>query len=186
MSISENYIFFLNHSTLLYLIFFILLQKKVEQRGLPFVVVNAGVSGDTTSGGLRRINWVLRQPADVLVIALGGNDGLRGIPPSVTQSNLCALIDHARELAPGVRVILAGMQMPPSMGEDYTKAFRELFPEVAQSRKTERIPFLLEGVGGRVELNQLDLIHPTAEGQRIVAANVWKVLDPILDRSATR
>lgn len=158
------------------------LQKKVEAAKLPYTIVNAGVSGDTTSGGLRRIKWALGPGADVLVIALGGNDGLRGIQPKQTEDNLTAIIDQAREKAPGVTILLAGMQMPGNMGADYTTAFQALFPKVAKAKNVTLVPFLLEGVGGDPKLNQPDQIHPTAEGQKIVAENVWKVLEPVLKK----
>lgn len=157
-----------------------LLQKKVREAGFPHQVVNAGVSGDTTAGGLRRVDWVLRQPVDVLVLALGGNDGLRGISPSLTRSNLVAILDKTRAKHPSARLVLAGMQMPPNMGEDYTREYREVFPKAAELRNASLIPFLLEGVGGRPALNQPDQIHPTAEGQVIIAETVWTVLKPVL------
>ncbi len=156
------------------------IQRKMAAAGLDWKVVNAGLSGETTSGGLRRLDWILRQKVDVFVIALGGNDGLRGITPEVSRQNLQAMIDRIRAKQPGVTVVLAGMQMPPNMGPDYTTAFRKIFPELAAANRTPLVPFLLEGVGGIPELNQADQIHPTAEGQRKVAANVWSVLQPLL------
>lgn len=162
------------------------LQKKVEASKLPYTVVNAGVSGDTTSGGLRRIKWVLGSGADVLVIALGGNDGLRGIQPKQTEENLTAIITQAREKSPGITILLAGMQMPGNMGPDYTTSFREVFPKVAKDKDAKLIPFLIEGVGGDPKLNQADQIHPTAEGQKIVAENVWKLLEPVLKERAKK
>lgn len=161
-----------------------LLQRRVDEAGWPFEVVNAGVSGDTTAGGLRRLNWLLRRPVDVLLIELGGNDGLRGIPPEATRSNLVAIIDRARERQAGVRVVLAGMQMPPNMGEDYGRKFREIFPSVAAEKEVVLVPHLLEGVGGRPDLNLPDLIHPTALGHGWVASNVWSVLKPVLAEAA--
>jgi acyl-CoA thioesterase-1 len=157
-----------------------LLQRKIDAAGLPYRVANAGVSGDTTAGGLRRVAWALAQGADVLVVALGGNDGLRGIPPEQTEQNLSGIIDKAREKNPALRVVVAGMQMPSNLGEDYTRAFQQLFPKVAQAKKATLVPFLLEGVGGDEKLNQADRIHPTAEGQAKVADNVWKVLQGVL------
>jgi acyl-CoA thioesterase-1 len=157
-----------------------LIQKKIEGAGLDYRVVNAGLSGETTSGGLRRLDWTLRQQVDVFVLALGGNDGLRGVSTDVTKRNLQTMIDRIRARYPGVIVVLAGMQMPTSMGPEYTTAFRQLFPDLAAANKTPLVPFLLEGVGGIAELNQPDLIHPTAEGQKIVAANVWAVLESVL------
>lgn len=157
-----------------------LLQQKIDQAQLPYIVVNAGVSGDTTSGGLRRVDWVLRQPVDVFVLALGGNDGLRGIAPSITRSNLTAILERVHTRYPKARLLLAGMQMPPNMGTDYTAAFQALFPQVAKQQQAALIPFLLEGIGGKPEFNQPDLIHPTPLGHQKVAENVWQVLRPIL------
>jgi acyl-CoA thioesterase-1 len=157
-----------------------LLQQKVDAAGLPFTVVNAGVSGDTTAGGLRRLDWVLRQPAEVLVLELGGNDGLRGLAPEATRSNLVAIIGKARAKNPETKVVLAGMVMPDNMGEAYNRKFQAIFPEVAQEQKVALIPFLLAGVGGLTELNQPDQIHPTAKGHALVASNVWVTLEPVL------
>lgn len=159
-----------------------LLQKKVDEAGLNYTVVNAGVSGDTTAGGLRRMDWLLKRKVDVLVLELGGNDGLRGIPVAATRTNLQTIIEKAKKKYPDVKIIVAGMQMPPNMGEEYNKAYRETFPEVAKANHAELIPFLLEGVGGNPELNQADHIHPNVEGHKIVAENVWKVLRPVLEK----
>ena len=159
-----------------------LLQKKIDAAGLKFTVVNAGVSGDTSSGGLRRIDWLLKRRVDVLVLELGGNDGLRGIPVGVTKTNLQAIIDRTKQKNPRAQIVIAGMQMPPNMGADYTTNFAKLFPELAKANNAALVPFLLEGVGGKPELNLPDLIHPTAEGQKIVATNVWNVLKPVLER----
>lgn len=157
-----------------------LLQKKIDAAGLPYTVTNAGVSGDTTAGGLRRVNWALGQGGDVLVVALGGNDGLRGISPKQTEENLSGIIDKAREKQPAVKVIIAGMQMPDNMGAEFTAQFKELFPKVAKEKNASLVPFLLEGVGGIESLNQADRIHPTPEGQEKVADNVWKILEAVL------
>lgn len=157
------------------------LQKLLDEAGVNFSVVNAGVSGDTTAGGLRRIDWSLKRRVDVLLIELGGNDGLRGIPVEVTRTNLQGIIDRARKKYPDVQVVIAGMQMPPNMGEAYNEAFQKLFPQLAQANNAALIPFLLEGVGGKPKLNQADGIHPTAEGHGLVAQNVWKVLKPLLE-----
>lgn len=159
-----------------------LLQKKIDAAGLKFTVVNAGVSGDTSSGGLRRIDWLLKRRVDVLVLELGGNDGLRGIPVGVTKTNLQAIIDRTKQKNPRAQIVIAGMQMPPNMGADYTTEFAKLFPDLAKANNAALIPFLLEGVGGKPELNLPDLIHPTAEGQKIVATNVWNVLKPVLEK----
>ena len=160
-----------------------LLQRRIEEKQLPYHVVNAGVSGDTTAGGVRRMPWLLKQKIDVLVIELGGNDGLRGISPEETRANLEKIISLAREKQPGVRIVLAGMQMPQNMGTEYNQKFRELFTAIAKEKKTELIPFLLEGVGGKPDLNQPDRIHPNPEGHKIVASNVWSVLEPLLTAS---
>src|SRR5436190_9432373 len=144
-----------------------LLQKKIDAAGLKYEVVNAGVSGDTTAGGLRRIDWLLRRKIDVLVLELGGNDGLRGISPATTRTNLQTIIDRTKAKYPEVKVVVAGMQMPPNMGQEYTAAFRTIFPEIAATNKAVLVPFLLEGVGGKPELNQPDQIHPNPEGHRI-------------------
>jgi len=157
-----------------------LLQQRIREKRLPYELVNAGVSGDTTASGVRRLPWLLRRRIDVLVIELGGNDGLRGISPEETRSNLEKMISLARAKYPDVRIVLAGMQMPASMGADYAKKFRDLFASVAKEQKTELIPFLLEGVGGRPELNQPDRIHPNPAGHKIVADNVWAVLERML------
>jgi acyl-CoA thioesterase I len=157
-----------------------LLQKKIDAAGLPYTVINAGVSGDTSADGLGRIDWLLRRKIDVLLLELGANDGLRGIPPAATRTNLQAIIDRVREKYPQARVVIAGMRMPPNLGERYTSAFAAIFPELARKNRAVLIPFLLENVGGRKELNQEDQIHPTAEGHEIVAENVWKVLKPVL------
>lgn len=162
-----------------------LIGKRIDSLGLPYKVINSGLSGETTAGGKSRISWVLRQPADVFVLELGGNDGLRGLPLSATRENLQAIMDTVRHKNPATKIIIAGMQIPPNMGTTYTKAFRELFKELADKNKAILIPFLLENVGGIPRLNQSDGIHPTAEGHRIVANTVWKVLEPVLKEGET-
>jgi acyl-CoA thioesterase-1 len=155
-----------------------LLQKKIDAAALPYTVKNAGVSGDTTSGGLRRIDWALcSEGADVLVVALGGNDGLRGISPGQMSKNLAGIIDKARAKSPGIKVLVAGMQMPENFGAAFTTEFKAVFPEVAGEKKAVLVDYLLAGVGGDEKLNQPDRIHPTAAGQQIIAENVWKVLE---------
>lgn len=161
-----------------------LIQEKIRQENLPFKVVNAGLSGETTAGGLRRIDWLLKQQVDVLVIELGGNDGLRGIAPSETEKNLQGIINKMRKKNPNAQIILAGMQAPPNMGSNYTEKFRALFAALAKKNSIELIPFLLEGVAGNPRLNLPDGIHPTAEGHQIVAETVWKTLKPVLSRTA--
>ena len=162
-----------------------LLQEQVKAAGLKdIVVLNGGVSGDTTAGGLRRMKWLMKKRIDVLVIALGGNDGLRGIAPEETTRNLQEIIETARASNPKIELILAGMEMPDNMGEAYTKAYRAIFPSVAKKNGIALIPLLLDGVGGVQELNQPDLIHPNEKGQKKVSATVWKALKPVLEKIA--
>jgi len=156
------------------------IQQRIDSEHLPWRVVNAGLSGETSAGGLRRVDWVLRQEADVFVLELGGNDGLRGIAPEVTRANLQAIIERVRSRQPNARVVLAGMRMPSSMGPEYAEAFRSIYPELARRNGLILVPFLLEGVAGRQNLNQPDGIHPTAEGDMVVAELLWKTLKPIL------
>lgn len=157
-----------------------IIQKKIDSLNLGYKVINAGLSGETTAAGKNRIDWVLKQNVDVFVLELGANDGLRGIPISETRNNLQDIIDFVREKNPETEIILAGMQIPPNMGPEYTSEFRNIFPELAEKNDVHLIPFLLEDVAGNPELNQQDGIHPTAEGQRILAENVWEQLRPIL------
>lgn len=157
-----------------------LLQRRADEARLPITVINAGVSGDTTAGGLRRLDWLLRRPADILLVELGGNDGLRGLPTAATRTNLSAIVRKARARNPSAAVVIAGMQMPPNMGETYGTQFLEVFPAVAREEKTQLIPFLLEGVGGLPELNQPDQIHPTAAGHQVIASNLWIHLEPVI------
>ncbi|NEW78307.1 MAG: arylesterase [Gelidibacter sp.] len=156
------------------------IQGKIDSLSLPFEVVNAGLSGETTASGKNRINWVLNQKIDVFVLELGANDGLRGVPLKETKSNLQAIIDVVKEKNPDTKIVLVGMEIPPNMGEAYTSEFRNLFPDLAKKNNLTLVPFLLQNVGGIKELNQPDGIHPTAEGQIILANNVWKVLKPVL------
>jgi acyl-CoA thioesterase-1 len=142
----------------------------LKREGLPVHVVNAGVSGDTTAGGLRRLDWLLRQSPDVLVVGLGGNDGLRGLEPRASEENLRVIVRKAREA--GASVLLLGMLIPPNYGPEYTRQFREIYPRLAGEFGVPLVPFVLEGVGGDPDLNQPDGIHPTAEGHRVVAENV--------------
>ena len=157
-----------------------LVQKKIDAAGLPWRVVNAGLSGDTTAGGLRRLNWILRQKVNVVVIELGANDGLRGIAPDVTQDNLKKMIEGIRTHAPDATIVLAGMRVPTNLGPEHTKQFAAIYPALAKECGVALVPFLLDGVGGRPELIQADGIHPTAEGQAILATNVWAVVGPLL------
>ena len=155
--------------------------------GTPIRAVNAGVSGETSAGGLRRLDWVLRAPLDVLVLELGANDGLRGQDPFALEDNLTEIVRRTRTRYPGVRVVLAGMEAPPNLGPLYTSAFRSIFSAVAEQEGAALVPFLLDGVAGVPALNQSDLIHPTAEGHVVLAENVWEVLGPVLtELEATR
>ena len=157
-----------------------LIQERIEADKLDWRVVNAGLSGETTAGGLRRVDWILRQHFDIFVLALGGNDGLRGIDPALSRDNLQKIVDRVRAKNPQVKIVLAGMQMPAAMGRDYAQQFERVFPAVAEKNGVPLVPFLLEGVGGRIDLNQADRIHPTARGHAIMAETVWKVLRPLL------
>jgi acyl-CoA thioesterase I len=156
------------------------IQEKLDSMNLPYKVVNAGVSGETSSGGRSRIDWILKQRVDIFVLELGGNDGLRGIPITETKKNLQAIIDKVKQKYPAVKIIITGMQMPPNMGRKYTTEFRSMFPDLAKQNNISIVPFILEGVGGNAGLNQSDGIHPTAEGHRILANNVWSVLKDLL------
>ncbi|MGB3778526.1 MAG: arylesterase [Tunicatimonas sp.] len=159
-----------------------LIQQKLDSLGYDYRTVNAGLSGETTASGLSRLDWVLeRQPVDIFVLELGANDGLRGIEPTETQRNLAAIIDQVRAANPQVAIVLAGMLVPPNMGNAYTERFQQVFPAVAEAKDVTLIPFLLEGVAGDPELNQADGIHPTAPGQKIVTENVWTALKPLLE-----
>lgn len=153
-----------------------LIQQILDSLGYSYQVINAGLSGETSASGVNRIEWVLRAPVDILVLELGGNDGLRGIDPQVMKNNLQEIIDIARREYPQITIILAGMEAPPNMGQDYINAFRNVFPQLAEENQLPLIPFLLEGVGGEVEFNLPDGIHPNEKGHEMVASNVWKVL----------
>lgn len=157
-----------------------LIQGRIDSLKLPYTVVNAGLSGETSAGGKSRIGWVLRQRVDIFVLELGANDGLRGIPVPGTISNLQAILDSVKTKYPSARLVLAGMQLPPSMGNKYASDFRAAFKDLANKNKVYLIPFILEGVGGVPELNQQDGIHPTPKGHRIVEENVWRVLKGLL------
>jgi acyl-CoA thioesterase-1 len=157
-----------------------LIGQKVDSARLGYTVVNAGLSGETTAGGRSRVGWILRQPVDFFILELGANDGLRGLPLADTRRNLQAIIDTVRLKSPQAHIILAGMQMPPNLGKAYAADFSKIYPELARKNNATLIPFLLEGVAGHVELNQKDGIHPTAEGDRIIAKTVWQVLQPLL------
>lgn len=155
-----------------------LLEDRLRRAGLPYRVVNAGVSGDTSAGGLRRLDWVLRSRPEIAIVALGANDGLRGVPVATLRDNLTAIVTTLQ--ARGVRVLLIGMRLPPNYGRVYADAFAETFRLVARRTSTAFLPFLLDGVGGEPSLNQADGIHPNAAGHRVVAERVWPALEPLL------
>jgi len=159
------------------------IQKKLDSLGYEYTVVNAGLSGETTASGRNRLPWVLKQDVAVFVLELGANDGLRGIPLEETRSNLQAIIQLVREKNPGTAIILAGMQIPPNMGPEYTTEFRRIFPDLAREYHTALIPFLLKDVGGVPELNQDDGIHPTKKGHLIIANNIWPIIEGVLQTS---
>ena len=158
-----------------------LLQKKMDAAGLNFEVINGGVSGDTSAGGLRRIEWYLRRRIGRADPGTGRQRRFARVPLTATRTNLQAIIDAARKAWPDIKIVIAGMRMPPNLGQDYTDAFEKIFPALARENHAALVPFLLEGVGGKPDLNAPDQIHPTAEGHRIVAENVWKVLKPALE-----
>ncbi len=151
-------------------------QRKIDSAHLPYKVINAGVSGETSAGGRGRINWILRQKVDVFVLELGANDGLRGLPVSATTANLQAIIDTVKAKCPNAKLVLLGMQVPPNMGAIYVANFKAIFPQLAAKNNMALVPFLLKGVGGVPALNQKDGIHPTAAGAKIVGQNVWEIL----------
>jgi acyl-CoA thioesterase-1 len=160
-----------------------LIERKLRDEGLPFDVVNAGVSGDTSAGGLRRLEWSLQGDVRVLVVALGGNDGLRGLPASELRQNLSQIIDRAE--ARHIPVLLAGMEAPPNFGDAYTRDFRAVYRDLARDRQVRFIPFFLQGVAGQATMNQADGIHPTPEGHRVIADLVWRELRPMLTNAST-
>jgi acyl-CoA thioesterase-1 len=160
-----------------------LIQGKIDSAGLGFRVVNAGVSGETSAGALRRVDWLFRAPLAVLVLETGGNDGLRGLPTDTLRANIQAILDRAKQLRPKPKLVLIGMRMPPNYGLDYSSRFQKVYRELARENDAALVPFLLEGVGGNPALNQPDGIHPTAEGQRKVAETVWRVLEPVLRKA---
>jgi acyl-CoA thioesterase-1 len=158
-----------------------MIQRMIDSAGLGYDVINAGVSGETSSALLRRLDWLLRQPAGIIVIETGANDGLRGVPVETMRSNIQAIIDRIRATRPDARLALIQMEAPPNLGGAYTRGFREVFPELAAKNRIELLPFLLDSVAGHRELNQSDGIHPNLDGERIVARNVWRGLKPLLE-----
>jgi acyl-CoA thioesterase-1 len=163
-----------------------LIQRTIDSLHLPYTVVNAGLSGETSAGGLRRIGWLLRQPVDVLHLELGANDGLRGIPVADTRKNLSAIVDSVRAHNPRTIIFLAGMMAPPNMGPEFTNGFKELFPQLAEEKNLVLVPFLLQDVAGVAQLNQTDGIHPLPQGHVRLARNVWQVMGPVLQQEAAR
>jgi acyl-CoA thioesterase-1 len=160
-----------------------LIERRLRDAGHAYEIVNAGVSGDTSAGGLRRLEWSLEGDVQVLVVALGGNDGLRGLPPAQLRENLARIIETAQ--ARGIDVILAGMEAPPNFGATYTQQFRDVYRDLAEQYSVPLIPFFLEGVAGVPSLNQSDGIHPNREGQRRIADTIWQALRPVIDSHAT-
>lgn len=158
-----------------------LVEKRLNKAEKVATVVNAGLSGETSAGGVTRLNWVIRQPIDIFVLELGANDGLRGLPLDQTKKNLQQIIDRVKAKYPDVKIVIAGMMVPPNMGPEYTANFRKIFPELAQKNNATLIPFLLQDVAGNEKLNLGDGIHPNPEGHRIVAENVARIIAPLLD-----
>jgi acyl-CoA thioesterase-1 len=161
-----------------------LIQQKLDESGLAYEAVNAGVSGETSAGARRRIDWLLRQPVAVLVIETGANDGLRGLEVDSLRSNIQAIVDQARRHTPPPTIVLVGMRAPPNLGLSYARRFEQVYGELAEKNDLPLVPFLLDGVAGRTALNQADGIHPTAEGQRRMAETMWEVLEPVLRRGS--
>jgi len=157
-----------------------LIEDRADSLGLAVEAVNAGVSGETSAGGVRRVDWILQRSFDIFVLELGANDGLRGIDPDHTRDNLQQIMDKVREGRPEATIVLTGMEAPPNMGEDYIREFRQIYRDLAESNDVVFMPFILEDVAGEPDLNQADGIHPTAEGHRVIAGNVWKVIEPLL------
>lgn len=157
-----------------------IIDRKLNSNSDQYKIINAGLSGETTAGGLNRLDWILKEPVDIFILELGANDGLRGLPLSQTESNLQQIIDKVKEKNPNVEVIIAGMMVPPNLGEDYTENFRSIFPRIAKKNNAALIPFLLQGVAGNENLNLADGIHPNVEGHKIVANNVLEVIRSLL------
>ncbi len=157
-----------------------LINDKMDTSGYDYQVINAGLSGETSAGGLSRIDWVLNTVPDVFVLELGANDGLRGLDLAESKINLQGIIDKVKKANPEVHLVIAGMEMPPNLGKTYTDSFRKIFQELASENEAVLIPFILEGVGGIPKYNLPDGIHPTAEGHMIIAKNIWQYLEPVL------
>jgi len=157
------------------------IQEKIDDSGLKHNVINAGLSGETSAGGLRRVDWILQRHIDIFILELGGNDGLRGLDPDMTKSNLAGIMDKVKTKYPDADIILTGMEAPPNLGETYTNRFRAIYRELSQEYDVVFMPFILEDVGGNPDLNLPDGIHPTPEGHRIIADNLWEYLEPLLE-----
>ena len=157
-----------------------LIQQKIDEKNTNYTVINAGLSGETSAGGLSRIDWVMSQSVDIFILELGANDGLRGLPLESTRNNLQGILDKVKQKYPNVKIVIAGMMVPPNMGETYSNEFIKIYPELAGKNNAVLIPFLLDGVAGSPDLNLADGIHPNVEGHQIVADNIWSVLKSIL------
>jgi len=184
-STRKNIVFFGNSLTAAYQLspeqgFVAIIQRRIDSLQLPYRCVNAGISGETTADGKSRVGWVLRQPVDIFVLELGGNDALRGLPIGQSRENLGAIVDSVRLQYPNCQLVIAGMLAPPNLGATYTRAFQSMYSDLAQRNRAALIPFLLENVGGMPTLNLEDGIHPNIAGQKIVAENVWRILQPLL------
>lgn len=158
-----------------------LIQDRIDSLGLNYEVINGGLSGETSAGGLRRIDWTLQRDIDIMILELGGNDGLRGIDLNSTKENLQQIINKVKAKNPDAEIILAGMQVPPNLGQDYTKQFETIYPELAEENDLPLIPMIMDKIGGNEELMQSDGLHPTPEGHKVIAETVWEVLRPFLD-----
>jgi acyl-CoA thioesterase I len=183
---TKNIVFFGNSLTAAYRLdpsqgFVHLLQQRLDSLELPYKAINAGLSGETTAGGRERLEWVIRQPLDIFVLELGGNDALRGIAPTASYENLDAIITAVKTKYPAAKIVIAGMMAPPNLGPDYTAAFNGMYPRLAEKHNAALIPFLLKNVGGIPELNLSDGIHPNEEGQKIVEENVWNILKDLVN-----
>ncbi len=181
----KNIIFFGNSLTAAYGLdpskgYVALIQQRLDSLGLPYKAINAGLSGETTAGGRERVAWVIQQPVDIFVLELGGNDALRGLEPTASHENLEAIIQTVKTKYPEAKIILAGMEAPPNMGQEYTSQFRKMYADLAKKHNVSLIPFFLANVGGIAELNQADRIHPNEKGQYILLENVWQVLKGML------
>ena len=157
-----------------------LVEQMAARSGTPIAAINAGLSGETSAGAVRRIEWTLRQPVDIVIIETGGNDALRALNPDSLEANLRAIVDRVKKAQPKARILLAVMEAPPNLGPQYTARFREAYVSVSRSENLELLPFLLDGVAGVPALNQSDGVHPNERGERIVALNVWKALEPVV------